>query len=166
LLKSPAHISTLPQLFAEYPDALVIHTHRDPRRFIASLVSLLGVLRGMRSDHVDVRALGPMMEVTYQLFLEGAMAQRTSGAIPDDRIVDSHFLDLMADPVGNLRGVYDRLGFTWPAGHDDRIRGYLAAKPKGKHGAHAYSFDAVGLDEDHVRATFAAYVAHYGITEE
>ena len=31
LLKSPAHVSTLPQLFAEYPDALVIHTHRDPR---------------------------------------------------------------------------------------------------------------------------------------
>src|SRR4051812_9323256 len=58
LLKSPAHVSTLPQLFTESPDALVIHTHRDPRRFIASLVSLLAVLRFMRSDAVDVEALG------------------------------------------------------------------------------------------------------------
>ena len=74
LLKSPAHVSTLPQLFAEYPDALVIHTHRDPRKFIASLVSLLGVVRGMRSDAVDVAALGPLMEMTYQFFLEGAIA--------------------------------------------------------------------------------------------
>jgi hypothetical protein len=166
LLKSPAHVSTLPQLFAEYPDALVIHTHRDPRKFIASLVSLLGVVRGMRSDAVDVRALGPIMEMTYQLFLEGAIAQRTSGEVPDEQIVDSHFLDLMADPVANVHGLYDRLGLDWPAGHDARIRDYLAAKPKGRHGEHRYSFEAVGLDEDHVRATFAAYVAHYGITEE
>src|SRR6476620_4468488 len=98
LLKSPAHVSTLPQLFAEYPDALVIHTHRDPRRFIASLVSLLGVVRGMRSDAVDVAALGPLMEMTYQFFLEGAIAVREDGTVPADRIVDSHFLDLMADP--------------------------------------------------------------------
>ena len=166
LLKSPAHVSTLPQLFAEYPDALVIHTHRDPRKFIASLVSLLGVVRGMRSDAVDVQALGPIMEITYQLFLEGAIAQRVSGEVPDGQIVDSHFLDLMADPVANVHGLYDRLGLDWPAGHDARIRDYLAAKPKGKHGEHRYSFEAVGLDEDHVRATFAAYVAHYGITEE
>jgi hypothetical protein len=166
LLKSPAHVSTLPQLFAEYPDALVVHTHRDPRRFIASLASLLGVLRGMRSDDVDVRALGPVMELTYRMFLEGAIAERSSGAVPDERIVDSHFLDLMADPVATLRGIYHRLDLDWPVGHDARIRDYLNAKPKGKHGQHRYSFEAVGLDEDHVRATFSAYVAHYGITEE
>src|SRR6185312_10315484 len=45
LLKSPGPLSSLAALFAEYPDARVIHTHRDPRRFIASLVSLLAVLR-------------------------------------------------------------------------------------------------------------------------
>jgi hypothetical protein len=130
------------------------------------LVSLLGVVRGMRSDAVDVAALGPLMEMTYQFFLEGAIAVREDGTVPDDRIVDSHFLDLMADPVASLHGLYERLGLAWPAGHDARIRDYLAAKPKGKHGRHKYSFASVGLDEDHVRATFAAYVAHYGITEE
>ena len=76
LLKSPGHLQTLPQVFAEYPDASVIHTHRDPRRFIASLVSLLSVLRFMRSDRVDVAALGPMMELTYQMFLEQVIAER------------------------------------------------------------------------------------------
>ena len=166
LLKSPAHVSTLPQLFAEYPDALVIHTHRDPRKFIASLTSLLGVLRFMRSDAVDVAALGPMMELAYEMFLNGAIAQRTDGSLPADQIVDSHFVDLMADPVANLHGLYDQLGLDWPAGHDGRIRDYLASKPKGKHGTHSYTMESVGLDEDHVRATFARYVAHYNITEE
>lgn len=166
LLKSPAHVSTLPQLFAEYPDALVIHTHRDPRKFIASLTSLLGVLRFMRSDVVDVEALGPMMEITYQLFLEGAIAQRSDGSVPADRIVDSHFVDLMAEPAAQVHGLYDQLGLEWPAGHDTRIRDYLANKPRAKHGTHSYTFESVGLDENHVRATFANYVAHYNITEE
>jgi len=166
LLKSPGHLQTLPQLFAQYPDARVIHTHRDPRRFIASLVSLLAVLRFMRSDRVDVGALGAAMQFTYGMFLDQVIAQRESGAIPGAQIVDSHFLDLMADPVAALRHAYDGLGMPWPEGHDERIRTYLAGKPKGKHGAHSYTFADVGLDEGGVRETFAHYVAHYGIAEE
>ena len=72
----------------------------------------------------------------------------------------------MADPVASLRATYEQLALDWPAGHDRAIRDYLATKPKGKHGTHAYSFADVGLDEESVRATFAHYVAHYGITEE
>ena len=62
--------------------------------------------------------------------------------------------------------MYEQLDLPWPNGHDRRITEYLASKPKGKHGAHSYSFADVGLDEENVRATFAHYVAHYGITEE
>jgi hypothetical protein len=166
LLKSPGHLSTLEALFGEYPDARVIHTHRDPRRFIASLVSLLAVLRFMRSDRDDRATLGPIMEMTYQLFLEQVIRQRSDGTVPNDQIVDTHFLELMSDPVAMLHRVYEQLGYDWPTGHDRAITAYLDAKPKAKHGVHAYSYADVGLDEDHVRATFAPYVAHYGITEE
>src|SRR4029079_7199032 len=138
----------------------------DPRRFIASLVSLLAVLRFMRSERDQRLALGPMMEMTYQLFLEQVIAQRADGTVPNEQIVDTHFLELMSDPVAMLHRVYEELGYDWPAGHDRAITDYLAAKPKAKHGAHTYSYAAVGLDEAHVRAAFAPYVAHYGITEE
>jgi hypothetical protein len=107
-----------------------------------------------------------MMELTYQMFLEQVIDQRGSGAIPNARIVDSHFVDLMADPVASLRRLYEELELTWPAQHDRAVRDYLAAKPKGKHGEHRYTFADVGLDEESVRATFARYVDHYGITEE
>jgi hypothetical protein len=166
LLKSPGHLSTLPQVFAEYPDALVIHTHRDPARFIASLVSLLVVLRHMRSDRVDVATLGPTMLLTYQMFLDNAIAWREDGTIPNDRIVDSHFLDLMADPVKQLRGIYEQLALDWPTGHDDVVQRYLAEKPKGKFGAHSYTFADVALEEHQVRDAFTHYVEHYGIERE
>ena len=166
LLKSPGHLSTLPALFAEYPDAQVIHTHRDPRKFIASLTSLLAVLRFMRSERDARLTLGPIMELTYQFFLEQVIAERENRIVPDDQIVDTHFLELMADPVAMIHRVYEQLGYDWPKGHDRAIAEYLAAKPKAKHGVHTYSFADVGLDDDHVRATFAHYVDHYGITEE
>jgi hypothetical protein len=165
LLKSPGHLSTLAALFAEYPDARVIHTHRDPRRFIASLVSLLSVLRFMRSDRDERLTLGPIMEVTYQLFLEQVIAQRADGTVPDDQIVDTHFVG-SCDPVTSLRTTDDLLQLDWPAGHDRVITGYLASKPKDKHGAHAYSLADVGLDDASVRAMYAHYVGYYGITEE
>ena len=166
LLKSPFHVASLPALFAEYPDARVIHTHRDPRKFLASLVSILSALRFMRSDAVDVAAIAGAMQVTYQMFLDGAIAQRVDGEIPDERIVDLHFVDLMADPVTELRRVYEELALEWPSGHDHVVTRYLEQKPKGKHGAHSYSLADVGLDDESVRATFKNYVAHYGIREE
>jgi hypothetical protein len=86
--------------------------------------------------------------------------------IPRSQIVDSHFLDLMADPVAALRRLYEELELNWPSGHDATVSAYVAAKPQGKHGAHQYSFSDVGLDEASVRATFARYVEHYGITQE
>lgn len=41
LLKNPGHIENLDLLFAVYPQAKVIQTHRDPAKAIPSLVSLL-----------------------------------------------------------------------------------------------------------------------------
>jgi hypothetical protein len=165
LLKSPYHVATLPALFAEYPDAKVIHTHRDPRKFMGSLVSLLQVVRFMRSDNVDAN-MGPTLELTYQMFLDNTIAQRESGEIPDAQIVDSHFVSLMRDPVASLRSTYEQLELEWPTGHGKVITDYLANKPQGKHGTHSYTLADVGLDEASVRATFKHYVAHYNIIEE
>jgi hypothetical protein len=120
----------------------------------------------MRSDAVDVGVLAQIMQATYQMFLDGTIAQREDGTIPDERIVDSHFVSLMRDPVASLRSTYEQLELEWPKGHDRAITEYLANKPKDKHGAHAYSLADVGLDDESVRATFKHYVSHYAITEE
>lgn len=166
LLKSPFHVSTLPALFAEYPDARVIHTHRDPQKFLPSLVSILSAVRFMRSDAVDVAALAAAMEVTYKMFLEGTIQARHDGQIPESQIIDSHFTELMSDPVTALRGIYDQLQLEWPDDHDQVIKTYLVNKPKDKHGVHVYSLPDVGLDRESVRNSFERYINHYGIATE
>jgi hypothetical protein len=166
LLKSPAHLSTLPALFAEYPDARVIHTHRDPTKFVGSVANLMCTLRFMRSDAVDVAQQGQIALGAFKYLLELGIELRRSGALPAKQIVDSHYLDLMQDPAAQLWSIYDRLGLDWPAGHDERIRTYLRDKPKAKFGAHTYRYEELGLDANLVREQFEPYARHYAIRSE
>ena len=54
LLKSPAHLWQLDALVAEYPDALIVQTHRDPLNVISSISALTHHLRRLASD--DIRS--------------------------------------------------------------------------------------------------------------
>ena len=53
-LKSGAHLWALPALLAEYPDAVLVQTHRDPLRVVASLSSLFASIRGTGSDDASI----------------------------------------------------------------------------------------------------------------
>src|SRR4029078_4345385 len=53
VLKSPGHLWCLGALLDEYPNALLVQTHRDPLRIIASLTSLMSVLRRLRGDYIS-----------------------------------------------------------------------------------------------------------------
>jgi hypothetical protein len=58
LLKSPAHLWHLNALAAEYPDAVIIQTHRDPLKVVASVSALVAHLRRMASDETSVAEAG------------------------------------------------------------------------------------------------------------
>ena len=166
LLKSPGHSGTLPALLGEYPDARFIHTHRDPTKFAASVANLMCTLRFMRSDAVDPRVMGPGTAFGFRFLLELAIDLRAAGVVPDDHIADIHFLDLMADPVAAIRATYDHLGLPFDERMPDLITTYLRDKPKGKFGAHRYDPADLSLTDEGIRADYARYVDHYGITAE
>ena len=50
MLKSPFHLPYLEELFATFPDATVIWTHRDPAECIASACSLYWHLMSMATE--------------------------------------------------------------------------------------------------------------------
>ena len=166
VLKAPSHLFTLDALFREYPDAHVVQLHRDPVRVVASNVSLMATLRWMRSEHVDVAALARTTPAGFRFGLEQAMRWRDDGTVPDERVVDVRYHDLLVDPAAALAGVYERLGRRWTTQHERRVVEYLAATPQGTHGRHEYTLADVGLDRDRLRRSFAGYRAHYGIPEE
>ena len=50
LLKAPEHQVHLDTLLAVYPDARIVHTHRDPLKSMSSATSIMGTFYSMRSD--------------------------------------------------------------------------------------------------------------------
>ena len=91
--------------------------------------------------------------------------RRKTGDLPD-QLVDIHFLDQMRDPVEAIRRVYEKIGRPFENEHAERIRAYLANKPKGKHGTHHYDVADWGYTKEEVREKTRAYVEAYNIALE
>jgi hypothetical protein len=162
VLKTPLYLVFIDLLFATYPDAWAVHTHRDPLKTEPSSLSTLATVRWERSDHVDLpeaggAGLGDMMILLAR--------RRAAGELPD-RIVDSHFSDLMADPVAAVEKLYAQMERPFLGEHADAIRRYVEAKPKGKFGRHRYSAEEWGFDPVKLRERMLPYTDHYGVELE
>lgn len=166
LLKAPSHIFTLRELFDVYPDARIIRTHRDPLKTLPSAISLMGTIKWIRCENVDMSAAPALVPGGFAYIFQKEIEWRQSGALPDDRFVDVHFDDVVRDPVGTVGQVYERLGWEYTDDAKQRIDDYAKSKPKGSKGEHRYSLSEVGLDAAAERERFAFYTKHYVVREE
>ena len=166
LLKSPGHLGSLPSFFAVYPDGCVVHTHRDPVKTIPSTVNTTVTSRWLRTDHVREEELCQGVAIGFQLMLSSVAEGRQSGQLPPERFGDIHFLDLMRDPVAAIEGCYGQLGLSLSEAHVRRIRSYLEAKPRGKHGTHNYTPEDFGFTTEGLREQFRPYTDHYDVELE
>lgn len=165
VLKAPSHMSALDALFAVYPDARVVQTHRDPLTVMASVASILFATAWVRSDAVDPRAvLDWFTGETCAHLLANAMRVRDAGR--EGQFADVVYADLMRDPIAAIARLYDRFALPFTAEAESRMRTYLDAKPKGRHGAHRYEFENTGFDRAAERERFRAYQQRYGVPSE
>jgi hypothetical protein len=161
------HLTHLPTLMKHYPDACIIQTHRDPLRIMSSVANLLRAFYWQRSDK-DFDA--PVFEnllvgETTARQLDQVMGVRDSGVVPDGQIVDLLYQDLIDDPVSAIATVYGAFGMDFDEAAVERIRAYLAFKPKHKHGVHRYTPmppEMIALNRPH----FRRYQERYGVPDE
>jgi hypothetical protein len=166
VLKSPSYLAKLPAFFAEYPDAYVVLTHRDPIKVLPSLVDLMATLRWMHSDTVDVDAVVKSAVHGTAIAMDLVMQWRDDGTLPNDRIVDVRFDDLVGDTWLTMHAIYERTGSALTPDAEARMRAYLDAKPRDRHGRHSYDFGDTGLDLGETRARFAAYQNRFQVADE
>ena len=165
MLKAPSHMAVLDALLGEYPDARVIMTHRDPLKSMGSTASILSALSWMRSDDADIATIKAGFGGEGMAWrLDAAM--RARDAADPARFYDVRYQDMLSDPFGTIAKAYAHFGIEFTAEAERRMRAYLAAKPQGKHGQHAYSFGDLGLDVATERARFAAYQARFDVPSE
>ncbi len=165
LLKTPGHMMALEALFSTYPDAWLIQTHRDPAKTMPSTASTTAMVQWMRTDAVDVPSLAAAIEGIFSFALNQSVELRKTGAVPD-RFVDIHFREMMKDPVATIRAAYDTMEREFSDEHGERIRVYLAEKPKGKFGTHQYTPEEWGFTAARLQEQMAPYIAHFGVELE
>jgi len=110
VLKNPSHLFALPALLAVYPDALIIQTHRDPSRVIASMSSLATQATIGQSDVFHDEVIGRCQLELWARGAEQFMADR-------QRYHPSHFYDVSyetftADPLGTIEAIYAHFGLS------------------------------------------------------
>jgi hypothetical protein len=167
LLKSPAHLWHLPALLAEYPDAVVIQTHRDPLKVIASVSALAAHLRQMASDHHSIREAATQYCDDIFVGLDRSLAARVEGTLPTGQVVDVQFADFTADPFATIGAIYDQLGLELTDDADRRMRSFLAAHPgDGGGGGTRYTWRDTGLDAATLRDRARPYQERFGVASE
>ncbi len=166
VLKSPGHIWCLDALLAEYPDALLVQTHRDPLRIVASLGSLIARLRELASDETSIPSAAAEFADYVVEGLDRSVTAREDGTVRADRVVDVQFAAFMADPFTTIRTVYEHLGLELGDDAEQRMRAFLAANPQDKFGGHRYTFAETRLDERALRERLRRYQEYFDVPSE
>lgn len=166
VLKTPAHLLWLEQMFQAFPDACLVMCHRDPVKAIASLSDLLREMRGLFSHEVPLGDFG-MIEMNARGMNLGT-AFREARPEYAKRFIDVHFLEVQQDPMGTVRRIYDHFGFDLGAQREAVMREALARdrEQHGRTGRHRYSADSVGLDMDRMREHWTPYIERYRVQKE
>jgi hypothetical protein len=166
VIKSPAHLWSLRAMYHEYPEALIVQTHRDPLRVICSLASLVDLLRRLASDEVLISEVAAEWVDDIVLGLDRAIEARKDGTVPTGQAVDVLFGDFLRDPMAVVRTIYERLDIELSDAAEKAMRAFLAANPQEKHGGHRYSFADTGLDAGLLRERTRAYAEFFDVPEE
>ena len=165
LLKSPAHLWHLDALLTEYPDALIVQTHRDPLNVISSIAALTHHLRRMGTDDSNIAECAAQSYEEVVVGLGREMALRDSRAVPAERVIDVLFTDFVNDPLTTITDIYQKLGRELRPDTAQKMRYFLAAHP-GDGGGGRYTWSDTGLDAAEVRDRVSAYQDRYGVPTE
>jgi hypothetical protein len=160
VLKAPVHAYGLAALLRLFPDACVVQTHRALAEVLPSLCSLRLLEHGLYSDNPDPHRIAAEAAKHVNDLLDAA--RRAREAHPG-RVHDVSYRDLVSDPLGTARSIYERFDLPWASETEAGMRAWLAANPQGKHGRHRYSLEQFGLDRAAVDRLFPDYPECFGL---
>lgn len=166
LLKNPGHIEHLDLLFAVFPDARVIQTHRDPARAVPSLVSLLMMMHPQYEDgRFEERGRIMLRRETAKW----ANAVRKSDAVRarfPGQVLDVVHGDFHRNPMGTLERIYGFIGMEISDELRPKLESRIAEKPELKRGSHRYDIADYAMSEEEVREQFGDYVERFELIEQ
>jgi len=163
VLKAPTHLFALPTLLSIYPDARFVQTHREPIEAIASVSSLITILRRVFSDDVDPQKVAREAWRYWSETMTKFMRDRDR-YLPSERICDLNYTDIRRDPMAAVRYIYTYFGWPLLSDAERCVRNSLAKQPPEQNGFHRYRPSQFGLEMMDHESDFGPYCARYGLS--
>jgi hypothetical protein len=161
VLKNPNHFGFLEGLLAAYPDARIVHVHRDIRKVIASTCSLRRYNQSTYAEAVDPLTIGREVVPTMVRFIERGMAAR-SAARPG-QILDLQYNAFARDPLATIRVIYSHFGLDMTPELETSISGWLGREAAAERTPHKYELAEFGLDAATIDETFGFYTEAFDV---
>jgi hypothetical protein len=156
VLKTPSHLGYLDTLLAEFRDAHIVHTHRDPVDVIPSGASLNATLWRTHCDVVDPAEVGRQWLERMGWSNDRALAARDH--IPAAQITDVAFLDAVADPIGTGGRILGAVGLDLTDESIVAMEAWIEQDHKRESlPVHRYAAADFGLSPEQIRDRFSVY---------
>jgi hypothetical protein len=168
ILKCPSHLYGLGSLLRTFPDAAVVHTHRDLTKSVASLCSLSDTFEELVYHPVDPLEIGQRtLHSTGQLLGRGLRGR--DAADPDGRrVLDIAFQDTVRQPLETVERIYAHFGYPFTPEFRQKVEQFLAedAQRRQQVPRHAYTLEPYGLSAAGLRHQFRDYLERFQIAPE
>jgi len=162
VLKAPTHMFALPALLSVYPDALFVQVHRTPVEAMASVASLITILRSAFSDGVDpvviCRDSIQYWSETMEKFLEDR------DRLLNGRICELDYDQICRNPIAAVGRIYDHFGWSLSPEAERRMRALMASRAGNGRGNHHYQLADFGAAPDQVLRAFMSYCLRFGFS--
>ncbi|QGQ24886.1 sulfotransferase [Gimesia benthica] len=139
LLKSPTHTFRIRFLLDMFPDARFVYIHRNPYKVYNSTLHLRKTMFGDNGfAPLDMEKLEEDMSNIYVNHLH--VYERDRQIVPEGQLHEVSFEDLTADPVSELKKVYEHLNLTGFEDLEKNMQPYL--KDQKSYKKNKYEMDA------------------------
>jgi hypothetical protein len=159
VLKSPTHTARVRTILEVFPDAKFVHIVRDPLVLFPSTVRLwksLSEVQGFQHLSDDAAWIDRHVLDTFVRMYECFEQDRE--LVPPGRLVDIRYEELIADPVGQMREVYNRLNLGDFAAVEPAIQRYVEERRDYQTNKYTLPTEVA----DRVRGRWAPYFQRYG----
>ena len=146
-------MALLDDIRATYPDALIIHTHRNPDQVLGSAASVHTKTFGIVSDDINLHTIGQEQVELQRAFLTKAMTTRRKwkqqkiNTKTGFNVIDIHLQDLQQDTIGTVRQIFTKLlqrDLTKEG--EEKMQQWLVKNKRDKHGRHKFSMKDFNID--------------------
>jgi hypothetical protein len=158
VLKSPTHSCRIPTLLEMFPEAKFVHIMRDPYSVYPSTINLWKRLYDTHGLQVPTyNGLEEYVLSTYAMLYD--KLEEGKRLIPPGQFHELKYEDLIADPLGGMRDLYDALHL----GGFDEVRPHLEAYLRANAGYQTNRFAQLSeMERSTINDRWGSIIDRYG----